>query len=80
MVAQHYWSSVTDDEPALYPNVPRDSGHRLDVLTYYHNAGVIPGAMPDQPWTTWTEPATRGWFALALWPALDSYFAVDRVP
>jgi hypothetical protein len=80
MVARHYWSPVTDDEPALYPNVPRDSGHRLDVLTYYHNAGTIPGAAPDQPWMTWTEPATRGWFALALWPALDSYFAVDRVP
>ncbi|MGN6755929.1 MAG: InlB B-repeat-containing protein [Thermomicrobiales bacterium] len=80
MVARHYWSPVTEDEPALYPNVPLASGHRFDLLTYYHNAGAIPGAAPEQPWLPWAEPATRGWFALALWQALDSYFGVDRVP
>ena len=67
------------DDPALCPNVPAGSGHRGDVLTYYRNAGAIPGTDPTASWQGWATPATRGWFALAEWRALDSYWGVDRV-
>jgi hypothetical protein len=30
--------------------------------------------------TGWDRAATRGWFAAALWQALDRYWSVDRVP
>jgi hypothetical protein len=28
----------------------------------------------------WGDDSGRAWFARALWQALDSYLAVDRVP
>ncbi len=80
MVAKGRWVAATTDDPALYPDVPAVSGHRLDLITYHRNAGTIPGTVPTQPWATWSAPATRGWFAEALWQAIDRYFGVDRVP
>ena len=80
MVAKGRWVAATADDPTLYPNVPVSSGHRLDLITYHRNAGAVPGTVATQPWAGWNAPATRGWFAEALWQALDRYFAVDRVP
>jgi hypothetical protein len=79
MVTKGYWQQQPDD-PALYPNISIDSGHRIDLATYVHYAGAAPGTDPAQPWATWSEPSTRGWFAQALWQALDGYFKVDRLP
>src|SRR5262249_38214743 len=42
MVTQGRWTFQPDD-PALYPNVPADSGHRQDLTTYIHYAGALPG-------------------------------------
>lgn len=79
MVTKGYWAQQPDD-PALCPNVPVESGHRPDLATYIHYAGPIPGTAPVAPWDGWSLPATRGWFAEALWQALDRHFGVDRVP
>ncbi len=80
MVAQGYWAQETVDNPDLYPNITVASGHRWDVLTYYRNAGAIPGTDPTASWAGWDSPSTRGWFALAEWQALDSYWGDDRIP
>jgi hypothetical protein len=76
MVAKGYWHEAPSDfdDGTLYPNIPADSGHRLDVLTYYLNTDAIPGTSPTANWDNWDQPATRAWFALALWQALDNYF------
>jgi hypothetical protein len=79
LVRQGYWTLQPDD-PALYPNIPADSGHRQDLATYVHYAGAPPGTTPTADWPAWDTPASRGWFAQALWQALDSYYNVDRVP
>jgi len=74
LVTKGYWQEATVDDPDLYPNIPAASGHRLDVLTYYQNTQPIPGTTPGGTWATWDQAATRAWFALALWQALDSIF------
>ena len=74
LVAKGYWQEATVDDPTLYPNIPAASGHRLDVLTYYQNTEPIPGTSPAVNWANWDQPATRAWFALALWQALDNIF------
>jgi hypothetical protein len=80
MVAQGRWVEETEDDPTLYPNVPASTGQRLDLVTFYRNAGAIPGTVATEDWPDWDAPSTRGWFAEALWRAIDSYFGVDRVP
>jgi hypothetical protein len=80
MVAKGRWVAATADDPTLYPNVPASTGHRLDLVTYHRNAGAVPGTVAAQPWADWASPSTRGWFAEALWQALDRYYNVDRVP
>jgi hypothetical protein len=80
MVAQGRWVAETTDDPTLYPNVPASSGHRLDLMTYHRNAGAVPGTIATQPWYAWDTASTRGWFAEALWLAIDRYYDVDRVP
>ena len=79
MVTKGYWQAQPDD-PALYPDVPASSGHRADLATYVFYAGAVPGTAPAAGWGGWADPSTRGWFALAQWQALNSYFAVDRAP
>jgi YVTN family beta-propeller protein/VCBS repeat-containing protein len=78
-VAKGYWASATADDPALYPNVPASSGHRLDLITYARNAGPIPttvgGDLPD-----FDRPGTRAFFAEALWRAYAAYWGTNRVP
>jgi spore coat protein A len=79
MVAKGYWAQQADN-PAYYPEVPSSSGHREDIATYVTYAGTIPGtAAPTASWPSWQQPATRSWFALSEWQALDAYFKVDRV-
>jgi len=82
MVARGYWSETTVDDGTIYPNVPVSSGHRLDLLTFVHNAGAV----PDRPtngaaiWGDWDTPASRGWFARVLWQALNAKFGVNPSP
>ena len=73
MVAQGYWQ-YRPDNAALYTAVPASAGHRVDLATFVHYAGALPDVPADQPFATWNQPANRGWFARALWQALDSYF------
>ena len=80
MVAKGYWQPQPED-PALYPNVPADSGHRQDIATYVHYAGALPDTTDvNGAWAGWDQPAPRGWFAEAEWRALNSYFGLDRTP
>jgi hypothetical protein len=82
MVAHGYWAATTVDDPTIYPNVPTSSGHRLDLVTFVHNAGAV----PDRPingaaaWGDWDTPASRGWSARVLWQALDAKFRVNPGP
>jgi hypothetical protein len=70
MVAAGKWTAVTTDNPAIYPNVPLSSGHRLDLLTYVQHAGALPNRPTNQPWADWADPSTRAWFAQVLYQAL----------
>ncbi len=82
MVARGYWTASMTDNGTIYPNVPNASGHRLDLVTFVSNAGAI----PDRPtangaaWVDWNTPASRGWFALVLWRALNATFGVNTGP
>ncbi len=80
MVQAGYWQAVTQDNPALYPNVPLSSGHRLDLLTFVQNAGAIPDRPASAVWADWDTSASRGWTAQIVWQALNNYFRVNRLP
>jgi hypothetical protein len=69
MVAQQVWQAQPDN-PALYPNIPASSGHRQDLATYTHYVGAVPGTTLTGVWAGWDQPATRGWFAQALYQAV----------
>ncbi len=73
MIAKGYWQAQPDDG-ALFANLPALSGHRGDLATYVHYAALPPDTSAGAGWESWNRPATRGWFARALWQALDSYF------
>jgi subtilisin family serine protease len=73
MVAQGYWE-YQPDNPALYTAVPVSAGHRIDLATFVHYAGALPDVPTNQSFAEWNQAATRGWFARALWQALDSHF------
>jgi hypothetical protein len=73
MVAKGYWQ-YQPDNPALYAAVPASAGHRIDLATFVHYAGALPDVPEDQSFAGWFQSANRGWFARALWQALDSYF------
>ena len=77
MIVKGYWAAQPDD-PGLYPHIPAASGHRLDIATYVHYAGLPPDTTSAAAWPTWDRPAARGWFAEALWRALDGHFGQDR--
>ncbi len=75
MVAKGYWQQQPDN-PALYPDVS-DPTHRADLATYTYYAGAVPGtASTTSNWPQWNQPSTRGWFAQALWQALNAYAGV----
>jgi hypothetical protein len=74
MVAQGYWAQQPTD-PNLYGGILNNTGHEQDVATFVHYAGNVPqGPATNQPWGAWNTDSSRGWFALALWQALDSYW------
>ncbi len=73
MIAKGYWQAQPDNG-ALFPNLPASSGHRGDLATYVHYAALPPDTSVGAGWNTWDRPASRAWFARALWQALDSYF------
>ncbi|HEY8599480.1 MAG TPA: ScyD/ScyE family protein [Thermomicrobiales bacterium] len=80
MVAKGFWITQ-DDDPTLFPNITPESGHRLDVLTYYHYVGAVPGAgAPTGSWSAATDTASRAYFAEALYRAYRSYFAANPLP
>jgi uncharacterized protein YkwD len=70
MVAKGRWQAQPDD-PSLYPQVPASSGHRADIATYVAYAGALPDRPTSGPLNDWNGPATRAWFARALWQALN---------
>ena len=75
MVAKGYWTQAITDDTSVYPNVPADSGHRLDLVTFVRNAGAIPNRPTNRNWTDWNDAASRGWYAGILNQALSSRFA-----
>jgi hypothetical protein len=73
MVVKGYWQQP--ENPALYPNIPADSGYRQDTATYVHYAGALPDTSNvNGAWSGWDQLAPRGWFAEAEWRAFNSYF------
>jgi probable HAF family extracellular repeat protein len=73
MVQKGYWQPQPDTNP--YPNLPsateRERADRRDIATYVHYAGAVPDRPVGQAWADWDQPASRGWFAQALWQALN---------
>lgn len=74
LVATGAWVEQTDISP--YPNLPnataREQADRRAIATYIHYAGAVSDRPTGQAWADWGQPATRGWFAQALWQALAS--------
>jgi hypothetical protein len=80
MIAQGYWSPQPID-PALFGGVLNGTGHEQDVATYVfytQRVGGVPGYPTSGSFGAWNQPATRGWFAQALWAALNSYAGSDQ--
>jgi glucose/arabinose dehydrogenase len=71
MIERGYWQPAEADNPAIYPNVPASTGHRLDLVTYVRYVGSLPDHPANANWASWSAPATRGWFARTLWQALE---------
>lgn len=82
MVAKQYWTLRAID-PTLFGGVLNGTGHEQDVATfvfYTQNFGGVPDYPASGGFAAWNLQSTRGWFARALWAALNSYLSVDRVP
>ena len=52
------------------------AAHAADVRTFHFYTAAL-GGVPAPP-ADWNAGATRGWFALALWHALNSYWGSDN--
>jgi alpha-tubulin suppressor-like RCC1 family protein len=72
MIAKGYWAPQPG-APQPYSGVP--SVFAPEVATFHYYTGTQ-GGIPTAPSTMagWNAQATRGWFAMALWRALDSHF------
>ena len=68
------------DDPAIYPNVPESSGHRLDLVTFVQNAGAVPDLPADGDFAAYDQPASRGFYARALWQAYAATFYAGGTP
>jgi hypothetical protein len=79
MVSRGLWAWQPDDA-ALFPTIPASSGHRIDLSTYVHYVGPPPDSERTNAWAGWENPATRGWFARALWQALDGTYGTPSTP
>jgi len=80
MISQGYWSPQPRD-PSLYGGILDGTGHEQDVATYIfytQRVGGVPGYPASGGFGAWNQPATRGWFAQALWVALNSYAGSDQ--
>jgi alpha-tubulin suppressor-like RCC1 family protein len=81
MIDKGYWTRQPID-PNLYGGVLNGTGHEQDFATYVHYVA----APPDFPVggsfskADLTADGTRGWFAKALWKALDGYFGPAPAP
>jgi hypothetical protein len=69
MQAKGYWTSQPG-APQPYAGVP--SAHDVDMRTFVYYTGGVPA-----PPANWNGNASRGWFAQALWAALNSYWGND---
>jgi len=80
MVAKGFWQYRPDD-PAMYPNVPGTSGHRVDLSTYAYYVGTVPGTSSARDrFSDWDQPASRAAFALVLDKALTTSNALGPAP
>lgn len=72
LIAKGTWTEHPDTNP--YPNLPnttpREQADRRAIATYVFYVGPLPDHPLDQPRPDWDQPATRGWYAEALWRAL----------
>jgi hypothetical protein len=90
LINHGYWTLQADDRALLPElngplNDPTDRqtlNHRA-LVTYVHYVQAIPDVSiaPNTPFLVtgvpqggWGDPAPRGWFTRAFWPALDKYF------
>jgi hypothetical protein len=71
MIAKGYWFAQPG-APQPHAGVP--AVFNAPVATYQYYTGGIPA-----PPSNWNAGATRGWFAQALWQALDSYWGTDGI-
>lgn len=72
MIAKGYWQSQPG-APQPYAGVPPVFAASVATFHFYTKGlGGIPAPPPN-----WNAQARRGWFARALWPALDSYWGTD---
>jgi hypothetical protein len=71
MIAKGYW---TAQPGAAQPYAGVPAAHLADVTTFHYYTGGIPAPPAD-----WNGEATRGWFARALWAALDDYWGTDNL-
>jgi CSLREA domain-containing protein len=79
------WNTITVDDPTVYPGVPAGSGHRLDLVTYVTNAGLVPGTAAktdpyNDPATGYAANASRAFVAQTLWQAYSYYYSINRIP
>ena len=69
MIAKGYWVSQPN-APLPFAGVPDVLAKEVRTFTYYT------GGVPAPP-SNWNAGATRGWFAQALWAALNDYWGTD---
>ncbi len=75
MQTKGYWVAQPG---ASHPHSGVSGPHAADVATFHFYTQAA-GGVPAPP-ADWNAGATRGWFARALWVALDSYWGADRMP
>lgn len=74
MVAKGYWQYQPDSNPNLFPEVPADSGHRVDLATYYF---YIPSIANYFQGANWASPGDRRTAARIAWDVVQY---VENIP
>jgi hypothetical protein len=54
MVTKGFWIQESREDGTMYPNVPANSGHRLDLATWVKYVGLVPGTTSLTPTGTRT--------------------------
>ncbi len=71
MVTKGFWEQETHEDGTMYPNVPANSGHRLDLATFVKYAGLVPGTTSlTANWDVYAQNATRAFSAQVVYLAL----------